>query len=168
MELEPLLTSAIPRAISDVVIDCCWTALAIEEIAAGDAATSTIIAVNNLVTGILNGYATPAQSVFQVVMLKPEKPIVFPNDIAAAKAAIAKAGGLSLTLGVPADEAPNVGMAVDLIVALLAEIGVDYELVLLERDEAQRRLPCASYPWDGVADVRPFARGGEKVVEGVY
>ena len=36
-------------------------ALAMEEIAAGDGATSTIIAVNNLVTGILNGYATPAQ-----------------------------------------------------------------------------------------------------------
>jgi len=36
-------------------------ALAMEEIAAGDGATATIIAVNNLVTGILNGYATPAQ-----------------------------------------------------------------------------------------------------------
>jgi len=36
-------------------------ALALEEIAAGDGATATIVAVNNLVTGILNGYATPAQ-----------------------------------------------------------------------------------------------------------
>ena len=36
-------------------------ALAMEEIAAGDGATATIIAVNNLVTGILNGYASPAQ-----------------------------------------------------------------------------------------------------------
>ena len=36
-------------------------ALAMEEIAAGDGATATIIAVNNLVTGILNGFATPAQ-----------------------------------------------------------------------------------------------------------
>ena len=36
-------------------------ALAMEEIAAGDAATSTIIAVNNLVTGIVNGYGSPAQ-----------------------------------------------------------------------------------------------------------
>lgn len=30
---------------------------------------------------------------------------------------------------------------------------------LLERDEAVRRLPCERFPWDGVADVRPFARG---------
>ena len=36
-------------------------ALAMEEIAAGDGASATIIAVNNLVTGILNGFATPAQ-----------------------------------------------------------------------------------------------------------
>ena len=37
-------------------------ALAMEEIAAGDAATSTIISVNNLVTGILNGYGSPEQN----------------------------------------------------------------------------------------------------------
>jgi len=43
-------------------------ALAMEEIAAGDAATSTIIAVNNLVTGILNGYGSPEQ---KLKFLKP-------------------------------------------------------------------------------------------------
>jgi hypothetical protein len=36
-------------------------ALALEEIAAGDGATSTIIQVNNLAAGILAGYGTPAQ-----------------------------------------------------------------------------------------------------------
>jgi butyryl-CoA dehydrogenase len=36
-------------------------ALAVEEIAAGDASTATIISVNNLVTGILNGYGSPEQ-----------------------------------------------------------------------------------------------------------
>jgi alkylation response protein AidB-like acyl-CoA dehydrogenase len=36
-------------------------AVAMEEIAAGDGATSTIIAVNNLVAGILNGFGSPAQ-----------------------------------------------------------------------------------------------------------
>ena len=36
-------------------------AVAMEEIAAGDGATSTIVAVNNLVTGILNGYGSPSQ-----------------------------------------------------------------------------------------------------------
>ena len=42
-------------------MDYLAVALAMEEIAAGDAATSTIIAVNNLVTGIVNGYGSPAQ-----------------------------------------------------------------------------------------------------------
>jgi peptide/nickel transport system substrate-binding protein len=70
------------------------------------------------------GYATPALSVYQAVMLTPKTPIVFPTDMAAAKAAIEKAGGLALTIGVPADEQPNVGTAVDLMVALMAEIGI--------------------------------------------
>jgi butyryl-CoA dehydrogenase len=42
-------------------LDYLAMALALEEIAAGDGATATIVAVNNLVTGILNGYATPVQ-----------------------------------------------------------------------------------------------------------
>jgi len=42
-------------------MDYLAVALAMEEIAAGDAATSTIIAVNNLVTAIVNGYGSPAQ-----------------------------------------------------------------------------------------------------------
>jgi phenylacetate-coenzyme A ligase PaaK-like adenylate-forming protein len=39
---------------------------------------------------------------------------------------------------------------------------------MLERDEARRARPCAAYPWDGVRDVRPFQRMGERIVEGVY
>jgi hypothetical protein len=38
----------------------------------------------------------------------------------------------------------------------------------LERDEAEREPPCATYPWDGVRNVRPFSRFGSAVVEGVY
>ena len=38
----------------------------------------------------------------------------------------------------------------------------------LERDEAEREPPCDLYPWDGVRNVRPFARLQETVVEGVY
>ena len=38
----------------------------------------------------------------------------------------------------------------------------------LERDEAIRRLPCDLFPWDGVADVRPFGAGEKKIIEGVY
>ena len=38
----------------------------------------------------------------------------------------------------------------------------------LERDEAEREPPCDAYPWDGVRNVRPFARLSARVVEGVY
>jgi hypothetical protein len=38
----------------------------------------------------------------------------------------------------------------------------------LERDEAERELPCELYPWDGVRNVRPFSRFQSTVVEGVY
>jgi hypothetical protein len=38
----------------------------------------------------------------------------------------------------------------------------------LERDEAEREPPCDLYPWDGVRNVRPFARFQSTVVEGVY
>jgi hypothetical protein len=38
----------------------------------------------------------------------------------------------------------------------------------LERDEALRRRPCALYPWDGVAEVRPFRAQAATVIEGVY
>src|SRR5207344_2232799 len=47
-----------------------YTALAIacEEISAGDCATATIVAVNNLVSGILNGYGDEKQ---KAAFLKP-------------------------------------------------------------------------------------------------
>ncbi len=38
----------------------------------------------------------------------------------------------------------------------------------LERDEAIRTPPVPAYPWDGVADVRPFRKLDVNVVEGVY
>ena len=38
----------------------------------------------------------------------------------------------------------------------------------LERDEAMRRRPAEPYPWDGVAEVRPFGAMQKKIVEGVY
>jgi len=38
----------------------------------------------------------------------------------------------------------------------------------LERDEAIRRAPIEQYPWDGVAEVRPFGAMQKKIVEGVY
>ena len=38
----------------------------------------------------------------------------------------------------------------------------------LERDEAIRKEPRSPYPWDGVAEVRPFGAMEKKIVEGVY
>jgi hypothetical protein len=38
----------------------------------------------------------------------------------------------------------------------------------LERDEAIRRRPCASYAWDGVGEVRPLGSQAQRIVEGVY
>ena len=38
----------------------------------------------------------------------------------------------------------------------------------LERDEGEREPPCDAYPWDGVRNVRPFAKLQTSVTEGVY
>jgi len=40
----------------------------------------------------------------------------------------------------------------------------------LERDQALRRRPCDAYPWDGVAEVKPFDQEASSgaIVEGVY
>ncbi len=38
----------------------------------------------------------------------------------------------------------------------------------LERDEAVRREPVASFPWDGVAEVRPLRSTESTIIEGVY
>ncbi len=38
----------------------------------------------------------------------------------------------------------------------------------LERDAAKRCQPCAEYAWDGVAEVKPYAKNEETIVEGVY
>ncbi|NKB89555.1 MAG: hypothetical protein GKS06_15170 [Acidobacteria bacterium] len=38
----------------------------------------------------------------------------------------------------------------------------------LERDEGERELPYAAYPWDGVSGVRPFAKLASSTTVGVY
>lgn len=52
---------AIPQEWDGAGMDHTALALALEEIAIGDGATSTIVQVNNLAAGILLGYGTPAQ-----------------------------------------------------------------------------------------------------------
>jgi len=52
---------AIPEQWGGAGLDYTAMAIACEEIAAGDCATATIVAVNNLVAGILNGYGNDEQ-----------------------------------------------------------------------------------------------------------
>ncbi|MBI4291910.1 MAG: acyl-CoA dehydrogenase family protein [Betaproteobacteria bacterium] len=52
---------AVPEEWDGAGLNYLAVAVAMEEIAAGDGATSTIIAVNNLVAGILNGFGSPGQ-----------------------------------------------------------------------------------------------------------
>ena len=52
---------AIPEQWGGAGLDYTAMAIACEEIAAGDCATATIVAVNNLVAGILNGYGSEEQ-----------------------------------------------------------------------------------------------------------
>jgi len=52
---------AIPEDLGGAGLDYTAMAIACEEIAAGDCATATVVAVNNLVAGILKGYGNAAQ-----------------------------------------------------------------------------------------------------------
>jgi butyryl-CoA dehydrogenase len=52
---------AIPEQWNGAGLDTAAMAIACEEVAAGDCATATIVAVNNLVAGILHGYGNDAQ-----------------------------------------------------------------------------------------------------------
>src|SRR5919108_51043 len=52
---------AIPEQWGGAGLDYSAMAIACEEIAAGDCATATIVAVNNLVAGIIHGYGSEAQ-----------------------------------------------------------------------------------------------------------
>jgi hypothetical protein len=38
----------------------------------------------------------------------------------------------------------------------------------MERDEGEREMPFAKYPWDGVSGVRPFHELAEATTVGVY
>jgi len=52
---------AVPERWGGAGMDCTATALAFEEVSAGDPACGTVMSVNNLVSGILNGYGDDEQ-----------------------------------------------------------------------------------------------------------
>jgi peptide/nickel transport system substrate-binding protein len=68
-------------------------------------------------------YASVAESVYPKSMLAPTQPIAFPTDFAAAKAAIARHGAVSLSIGLHSAQ-PSYQRAADLMIAQLALIGV--------------------------------------------
>lgn len=68
-------------------------------------------------------YASVSGSPYQNMMFKPKQPIVFPTDFDAAKAAIARHGEVTLTIGL-FSAAPSYGRIADLMMAQLTRIGV--------------------------------------------
>jgi peptide/nickel transport system substrate-binding protein len=94
-------------------------------------AVLTAIAPSGWVEDAFGGYASPALSLYPAAMLTPAQPIAFPTDLEAARAAIAAAGPVSLTVGYGTEEAPNVARAADLMIAELAGIGVAATVTVL-------------------------------------
>ncbi len=95
--------------------------------------TAALTAINpaNWVEDAFADYATPAQSLYPSAMLMPATPIAFPTDAEAAKAAVATAGPVEITIGYATEETPNVERAADLMVAELAEIGISATVTVL-------------------------------------
>jgi len=94
-------------------------------------AVMTAVAPDTWINDAFAGYATPAQSLFQAAMLTPDVPVAFPTDMEAARAAIAAAGPVMLTLGYGVEETENVGRVAELLSAQLSAIGVPIEVIVL-------------------------------------
>lgn len=100
--------------------------------------TAFLAAINpaTWVADAFGAYGHPAKSVYPEVMLNPETPVVFPDDIEAAKATVAAKGPVTLTIGISTEEANALGRVGDLLVAQLAGIGVDATVTLLPQGAA--------------------------------
>jgi len=94
-------------------------------------AVITAIAPGTWLDTAFGGYATKAQSLFPAAMVAPPEPVVFPEDMEAAAAAIETAGGFSMTIGYGSEGAEDVAATADLMAAQLAGIGVDVEVIVL-------------------------------------
>ena len=94
-------------------------------------AALTAINPANWVNEAFAGYATPAQSLYPVAMLVPAVPVSFPADAEAAMAAVTAAGPVEISIGYATEETPNVERAADLMVAELAEIGINATVTVL-------------------------------------
>jgi peptide/nickel transport system substrate-binding protein len=69
------------------------------------------------------GYAALSKSIYPNLVLDPAHPLTYPTDFAAAKATIAKHGGVSFSIGM-ISETPAYRRIAELMVSQLAQIGV--------------------------------------------
>ena len=88
-------------------------------------AVLTAIAPATWIEDAFGGYATPAKSLYQAVMLEPVTPIAFPTDMDAAREIVAQTGPVAITIGYGVEETENVGRVAELLAAQLAAIGID-------------------------------------------
>lgn len=70
-------------------------------------------------------YATSPQSLYPVAMLKPAQPVVFPADLAAARAAVAAHGQPTVEIGYSAEEAGVQQHVADLLIAQLQAVQIN-------------------------------------------
>jgi peptide/nickel transport system substrate-binding protein len=76
------------------------------------------------VADAFSGFATPAATLFPSSMLRPKSPIVWPTDIAAAKAAVSKVGNVDVKIVYTSEEAGVQQRVTDLMIAQLAKVGI--------------------------------------------
>lgn len=74
---------------------------------------------------LFGSYATPAKSLYPKAMIEGPAPVVFPNDLEAARRAVRAHGPVSLEIGYSDQEAPVQQQIAETFVSLLKEIGID-------------------------------------------
>jgi peptide/nickel transport system substrate-binding protein len=98
-------------------------------------AVLTAIAPSHWAVDAFGPYAVPAGSLYPAAMLKPAKPIVFPSDMKAAKAAVQKIGPVKLRFAYTADNVGLVRLPAEIMIADLASIGVDATAQTVQQSE---------------------------------
>ncbi|WP_423069199.1 ABC transporter substrate-binding protein [Devosia sp. CN2-171] len=88
------------------------------------------------VADAFGAYGHPAKSVYPEAMLDPVTPVVFPDDIEAAKATVTAKGPVTLTIGISTEESNALGRVGDLLVAQLASIGINATVTILPQGAA--------------------------------
>jgi peptide/nickel transport system substrate-binding protein len=80
-------------------------------------------------------FAEPALSLYPKAMLVPEEPIQYPTDLEAAKAAVEAVGGVEIEIAYAVEEAGVQQRVADLLIAQLAQVGVNATARSMPMDE---------------------------------